>query len=114
MEINKAQSQVKLFAEKLEWDDTPCIDKFDHLHEELIEMSRHLRYKSVQERMDFVKANKELFTNEMGDLFFGLCRLSNQLGVNLEEGFLQTQEKVEKKYTEKGKETNKVREGEPV
>ncbi len=114
MEISQLQKEVKIFTESLGWDDTPSLDKFDHLHEELIEMSRHLRYKSEQERIDFVKTNKELFTSEMGDLFFGLCRLANQLNIDLEEGFKQTAEKVKAKYTQKGKELNIIRENEPM
>jgi len=42
----------------------------------------------------------------MGDLLFGLCRLANQLGIDLEDGFLQTKEKVFTKYDKKGDETN--------
>lgn len=114
MEINQAQIEVKNFTHRRQWDDAPSIDKFDHLHEELIEMSRLLRYKSKDERIIYVQENKNVFTKEIGDLFFGLCRLANQLGVNLEEGFLLTQEKIEKKYPEGENETNKVREGEPV
>lgn len=114
MTLKEAQKVVKSFAEKNQWKDVPNIDKFDHLHEELIEMSRHLRYKSEVERIKFVEENRNMFTSEMGDLLFGLCRLANQLGVDLEDGFMQTQEKVFKKYDQKGNETNIVRQGEPV
>ena len=44
--IKEAQKLVKDFAERNNWSDSPNVDKFDHLHEELIEMSQHLRYKS--------------------------------------------------------------------
>lgn len=114
MNINEAQAKVKSFTVRNEWDDTPTVDKFDHLHEELVEMSRHLRYKSAEERIQFVFENKDLFEGEMGDLFFALCRLANQLGIDLEEGFEKTYQKVLKKYPEGKKETNIVREGEPV
>ena len=43
--MKDAQKLVKQFAENNQWKDEPNIDKFDHLHEELIEMSQHLRYK---------------------------------------------------------------------
>jgi len=77
-------------------------------------MSRHLRYKSEEERIQLVEENRNLLTSEMGDLRFGLCRLANQLGIDLEDGFLQTKYKVDKKYDQKGIETNIVRPGEPV
>lgn len=92
----------------------PNIDEFDHLHEELIEMSRHLRFKSEEERIKLVEENRDMFTGETGDLLFGLYRLANQLGVDLEDGFLQTKEKVVKEYDQKGDEANIVRQGEPV
>lgn len=114
MNIKEAQQAVKDFALRNKWQDIPTIDKFDHLHEELLEMSRHLRYKSQEERMAFVEENRDLFTQEMGDLFFGICRLANQLGIDLEEGFRLTHKKVQTKYAQKGKETNIVRDGEPV
>ena len=53
--IKDAQKLVKQFAERNGWKDLPNIDKFDHLHEELIEMSQHLRYKSEDERIKIIK-----------------------------------------------------------
>lgn len=108
--MKEAQKIVKEFAERNGWSDTPNVDKFDHLHEELIEMSRHLRYKSEDERKKFVDENKNLFTDEMGDLIFATCRLANQLSVDLEEAFNKTAEKVLSKYTP-GKEHKIVRDG---
>ena len=40
MKIKEAQKFVKNFALNQNWDDHPNVDKFDHLHEELIEMSK--------------------------------------------------------------------------
>ena len=48
--IKEAQKLVLDFASRNNWSNDPCVDKFDHLHEELIEMSQHLRYKSEEER----------------------------------------------------------------
>ena len=53
--IKQAQKFVKDFARRNGWKDVPNIDKFDHLHEELIEMSQFLRYKTESERIEFVK-----------------------------------------------------------
>ena len=103
--IKEAQEAVKAFAERNGWEDKPNIDKLDHLHEELVEISQHIRYKSEQEREDFVRENKDLFTEEIADVLFGLCRVANQFGVDLEEGFAMVQKKIEKKYG-KGKEGN--------
>ena len=36
--VSEAQKFVKEFALKNGWKDDPNIDKFDHLHEELLEM----------------------------------------------------------------------------
>ncbi|MFA6511862.1 MAG: MazG nucleotide pyrophosphohydrolase domain-containing protein [Patescibacteria group bacterium] len=103
--LKQAQAAVKAFAERNGWEDKPNIDKLDHLHEELVEISQHIRYKSEQEREDFVRQNKDLFTEEIADLLFGVCRVANQFGVDLEEGFAMVQEKILKKYG-KGKENN--------
>ena len=38
LSIKEAQEFVRDFTRKNKWKDVPNIDKFDHLHEELIEM----------------------------------------------------------------------------
>jgi len=106
MQISEAQQIVKAWSEGNGWEDIPNIDKFDHIHEELVEISQHLRYKSESERIDYVKNNKDYFIAEMGDLLFGVCRLANQLDVNLEDGFKRTKEKAELKYKPGKNETN--------
>jgi len=112
MQISEAQQIVKDWAARNGWQDIPNIDKFDHIHEELIELSQHLRYKSEAERVDYVKNNQDYFIAEMGDLFFGVCRLANQLGVDLEKGFLLTKDKARQKY-QSGKESNVPWSGQP-
>ena len=107
--MKDAQKLVKQFAENNQWKDEPNIDKFDHLHEELIEMSQHLRYKSEEERKEFVEQNKEIFVDGVGDLFFGLCRLANQLNVDIEEAFDLVKKEVFSKYNKQGSEHNIVR-----
>lgn len=96
--IKEAQERVKFFAQINGWTDSPNIDKFDHLHEELIEMSKHLRYKSEDEKIKFISENKEIFIDGLGDLFFGLCRLANQLGFDLTEVFDFSQREIFAKY----------------
>ncbi len=96
--MNDAQKLVRSFAENNRWKDTPNIDKFDHLHEELIEMSRLLRYKSEGERIAAIQEHKDEFIDGIGDLFFGLCRLANQLDVNLEDAFNLVKDRVLAKY----------------
>ena len=108
--MKEAQKIVREFAERNGWSDSPNVDKFYHLHEELIEMSRHLRYKSEDERKKFVAENKDMFTDEIGDLIFAACRLANQLGVDLEEAFEMAKKKVLSKYGP-GKENKIVRDG---
>ena len=107
--IKDAQKLVKFFAERNNWKDIPNVDKFDHLHEELIEMSQHLRYKSEEERIKFVKENKEIFTDGIGDLFFGTCRLANQLGVDIEEAFNLVKTEILAKYNHKNPENNLIK-----
>jgi len=107
--IKDAQKLVKTFAERNNWEDIPNVDKFDHLHEELIEMSQHLRYKSEAERKRFVEENKDIFIDGIGDLFFGTCRLANQLGVDIEEAFNMVRKEIMAKYNHKNPENNLVR-----
>ena len=104
--IKEAQQLVKDFAQRNNWKDIPNIDKFDHLHEELIEMSQHLRYKSEDERIKFVKENKEIFIDGIGDLFFALLRLANQLGVDVEEAFNFVKDEIVNKYNHQNPEDN--------
>ena len=85
--IREAQGFVRDFARNNGWEDVPNIDKFDHLHEELIEMSSKLRYRTEEERKQVIREEKEIFVDGVGDLFFGLCRLANQLDVDVEEAF---------------------------
>lgn len=98
MEIKEAQKTAKRFSKRNGWKDIPDIDKFDHLHEELIEMSQYLRYKDEVERVEFVKKNKKIFVDGIGDLFFGTCRLANQLGVDIEDAFQMVSEEIAEKY----------------
>ena len=107
--IKEAQKIAKDFAERNNWKDIPNVDKFDHLHEELIEMSQHLRYKSEEERKKFVEKNKEIFIDGIGDLFFGTCRLANQLGVDVEESFNFVKNEILEKYNHQNSENNLVR-----
>ncbi|OGM13800.1 hypothetical protein A3A76_04790 [Candidatus Woesebacteria bacterium RIFCSPLOWO2_01_FULL_39_23] len=107
--IKEAQRIVKNFALRNKWKDVPNVDKFDHLHEELIEMSQYLRYKSERERIKFVKENKNIFKDGIGDLFFGLCRLANQLNVDIEDAFNIVKSEILQKYNHKGHENNIVK-----
>lgn len=104
--MKEAQKLVKFFAERNNWKDVPNVDKFDHLHEELIEMSQHLRYKSEEERKKFVKENKNIFVDGVGDLFFALCRLANQLDVDIEGAFNLVKKEILSKYDHKNSEDN--------
>ena len=107
--IKNAQKFVKKIAQRNKWKDIPNIDKFDHLHEELLEMSQHLRYKSEKERINYVKKNKEIFADGIGDTFFALCRLANQLDVDIEKAFNVVSDSILKKYNHKNSENNLTR-----
>ncbi|MCA9383185.1 hypothetical protein KC909_02360 [Candidatus Dojkabacteria bacterium] len=108
--IKDAQNLLKDFSKRNKWEDIPNIDKFDHLHEELLEMSQHLRYKSREERIDFVKENRDIFIDGIGDLFFGTCRLANQLGVDIEEAFNMVRKEIFAKYNHTDSENNHTKE----
>lgn len=103
--IVDAQKFVRDFAIMNKWSDRPNIDKFDHLHEELIEMSKHLRYKDSAEMEEYIKENKDEFEDGIGDLFFALCRLSNQLGIDIEKSFNLVSTRIINKYKGKASES---------
>lgn len=107
--LRGAQALVKGFAERNRWKDLPNVDKFDHIHEELIEMSQHLRYKTEKERIKTIREKKEIFIDGIGDLFFGTCRLANQLGVDLEQAFNMVQGEILAKYNHKKAENKLIR-----
>lgn len=98
MKIKEAQDIVKKFAENNGWKDEPNIDKFDHLHEELLEMSKHLRYKNINDRIAAIKDRHDDFEDGIGDLLFGLLRLANQLEVDVEKAFERTSDGIKKRY----------------
>lgn len=102
--LKDAQKLVKDFALRNNWKDTPNIDKFDHLHEELLEMSKYLRYKSEEDQIKCVKENKEIFIDGIGDLLFALCRLANQLDVDIEKAFNLVKDPILEKYNHKNSE----------
>ncbi len=102
--LKEAQRFVKGFAKKNGWRDFPNIDKFDHVHEELIEMSRTLRYKSENEMVEYIKSNKDIFEDGIGDTLFALTRLSNQLGIDMEKSLNLVTGRIVEKYKGKGKE----------
>lgn len=99
--IKDAQSFVKKFAKINKWKDSPNIDKFDHMHEELIEMSKNLRYKSAGEMTQYIKENRDVFEDGIGDTLFVLCRLANQLGINMEKSFNLVSGRIVAKYSGK-------------
>lgn len=101
IKISEAQQLVKDFAKSNNWVDEPNIDKFDHLHEELIEMSSLLRYKSTEEMQAYIKENKAAFEDGIGDLFFAMCRLANQLGVDVEKSFNMVSKSIVARYKDK-------------
>ncbi|MFH0828915.1 MAG: hypothetical protein V1907_01925 [Candidatus Kerfeldbacteria bacterium] len=107
--MRDAQALVKVFSRRNRWKDVPNVDKFDHLHEELIEMSQHLRYKSEKERVAFVKKHTMIFKDGIGDLFFALCRLSNQLNIDIEEAFNMVAKDILGKYHHTKPENNQIR-----
>jgi NTP pyrophosphatase (non-canonical NTP hydrolase) len=96
--IKDAQEFVKQFAVRNGWSDEPNIDKFDHLHEELVEMSRLLRYKNLEERKETLTEKHEELKDGIGDIFFALCRLSNQLNVDIEEAFNMVKNQIAERY----------------
>lgn len=96
--IRDAQKLVKRFTIENAWKDIPNVDKFDHLHEELIEMSKLLRYKTEKERVATINERKGDFEDGIGDLFFGLCRLANQLKIDIETAFNMASLKIFRKY----------------
>ena len=96
--ISEAQQLVKDFVLRNNWDDSPNIDKFDHLHEELTEMSRLLRYKNQEERLQVLHEHHAEFLDDMGDLLFATCRLANQLQINLDEAFNSVSKNILERY----------------
>jgi NTP pyrophosphatase (non-canonical NTP hydrolase) len=106
--MKNAQGVVKKFAESNGWKDEPNIDKFDHLHEELLEMSRFLRYKNPKQRLKTIKENREVFLDGIGDLFFGTCRLANQLGIDIEEAFNFVKNNIIDKYKDQHEKKREV------
>ena len=109
--FQEAQDFVKQFAQRNGWKDVPNIDKFDHVHEELLEMSQHLRYQDEAQRIATIKAKHDIFVDGVGDTMFALCRLANQLGIDMQEAFnyvahditSRYQESTETKHTPDGK-----------
>jgi NTP pyrophosphatase (non-canonical NTP hydrolase) len=50
---------------------------------------------------EYIKENKDTFEDGIGDLFFALCRLANQLDINIEKSFNLVSERIIAKYKNK-------------
>ncbi len=74
-------------------------------------MSQHLRYKSEPERVSYVTTHPEIFKDGVGDLFFGLCRLANQLNVDVQDAFNMVATEILAKYDHQNPEDNHVKAG---
>ncbi|HLC68104.1 MAG TPA: hypothetical protein VJI12_04475 [archaeon] len=98
MKISEAQKMIKDFAAANGWSDEPNIDKFDHVHEELLEMSKHLRYKELHERKEIIKEKSDVFEDGIGDLLFVSLRLANQLNVDAEKAFEKVSKNIIGRY----------------
>ncbi len=98
MDIKEAQEIVRNFAKNNGWKDEPNIDKFDHLHEELTEMSKLLRYKDLEERKEIIREKHDMLEDGIGDLLFALLRLSNQLDVDAEKAFAKVSKTITERY----------------
>jgi len=72
-------------------------------------MSQLLRYKSEEERIITIQEKKEEFIDGIGDLFFAMCRLANQLDVDIEEAFNLVKDPILAKYNHTNVENNIVR-----
>ena len=107
--MKDAQKAVRYFAKRNRWQDIPNIDKFDHIHEELVEISQLLRYQTEEERLKTIAEKHDKINEEFGDLIFGIYRLANQLGIDVEEAFNLAKEKVFSKYDKKGPEHKIIR-----
>ncbi len=107
--MSDAQKLLRLFAARNKWKDSPNVDKFDHLHEELTEMSKFLRYKSPEEREQAIIEHRQEFLDGIGDHFFGLCRLANQLGIDIEEAFNMVKGEILDKYDHKNAENKLIK-----
>jgi NTP pyrophosphatase (non-canonical NTP hydrolase) len=99
--LRGAQTFVKSFAAANGWKDFPNIDKFDHIHEELVEMSKHLRYKTTAQMRRHIRDNRDVFEDGIGDTLFALCRLCNQLGIDLESSLNLVAKRIVAKYAGK-------------
>ena len=64
---------------------------------------------TMKDAQKFVEENKEIFIDGIGDLFFGTCRLANQLGVDIEDAFNLVKKEILAKYNHKGPEDNIVK-----
>jgi NTP pyrophosphatase (non-canonical NTP hydrolase) len=56
-----------------------------------------------------IKENHLAFKDGVGDLFFGLCRLANQVDVDIEEAFNMVQKEILEKYNHKNAENNIIK-----
>ena len=58
--------------------------------------------------IEFVKNNPQVFKDGIGDMLFGLCRIANELDVDMEDAFNHVKENIIKKYENNNENTKKV------
>jgi NTP pyrophosphatase (non-canonical NTP hydrolase) len=103
MDFSEAQKVVKQFAIDLHWEDFPDLHQIDHAHEELVEISQHIRYLDRAAAQRVVEEKHDIFQKEFGDAIFCLVRMANQFHVDLEEAFKLAEARIRKKYEHDGR-----------
>lgn len=59
--------------------------------------------------INLLSNHKDIFEDGIGDTLFALCRLANQLGIDMTKSFNLVSKRILDKYNSKGKETKIIK-----
>lgn len=112
-QFKEAQELIKIYSDNFNWRKIPNSDKFEQLHRELNQLEENLKYKTDEEKKEYIETHQSHFDQGIGNLLFAFIRLANQLNVNVEHAFNKSKDNILSKFKEKQKIEEKIEASSP-
>lgn len=101
MEIKKSQEKVKEFDEARGWEDNWDLKDISlNICEEIGELWNLIKWIDKEEQKEVVEKNKEEVEDFIGDSFYLILKLANQIGIDVETSFTKSLEDFKKRFPE--------------
>lgn len=98
--LAECQEEVKMFDAKRKWDYFYPLEIFANLNEEIGEIWQRIAWVSDEKKKELCVIHKEEIEDNIGDLFFLVFKLANQLGVDCNKGFNNVMDEYHTRFPE--------------